>query len=225
MCRQVPQAHRGGMLTITHIQPFSAVPGTASITPRPATRPVRPTPFVRRWRAKVGVHLASTRLDGIAARDLFAEQRRWTEELGLRVADHDPDVETEYSDPFGFYRERGAVMLATVSRVELGLVTLRTVGHLSVGVVALRDRGEGDAELRRMFVQPWARGLGAGPALLSHAIETARDRGYRRIVLESWPGPMDAAISMYRLAGFTETAPLHEYPGVLGMELPLGSGR
>jgi ribosomal protein S18 acetylase RimI-like enzyme len=71
-----------------------------------------------------------------------------------------------------------------------------------------------------MYVSPWARGSGAGTALLDSAIEIASRGGHRRIVLESVPGAMDSAIRMYRDRGFAEIVPFpSDQPSVLAMEL------
>lgn len=57
-------------------------------------------------------------------------------------------------------------------------------------------------ELRKMYFQPAARGLGLGKALLGLLLDEMRSAGYRRCYLEttSW---MQRAQHVYREAGFT----------------------
>ncbi|MFN2547965.1 MAG: GNAT family N-acetyltransferase, partial [Myxococcales bacterium] len=58
---------------------------------------------------------------------------------------------------------------------------------------------------------------------LEKAIAAARERGYRRIVLDTIAGKMDAAIALYRELGFREIPPYYEnpIPGALYLELKL----
>ncbi|KAM3065847.1 hypothetical protein ACMFMF_010776 [Clarireedia jacksonii] len=59
------------------------------------------------------------------------------------------------------------------------------------------------AELKRLFTLPSTRGLGLARLLLSHALCTAHQQGYTRVVLDTLPS-MTAAISLYRSCGFRE---------------------
>ena len=57
-----------------------------------------------------------------------------------------------------------------------------------------------------------ARGRGAGHAALTHIIATARARGYTRLFLETGTTPAyDAALALYRRAGFVSCAPFGDY--------------
>jgi carbonic anhydrase len=144
-----------------------------------------------------------------AARNLFLAQLAWVESLGLDLGAHDSDHAIEYADPVEYYRKRGTLLMASLGRTPVGIVSLRSIG----------DRR---AELRRLFVQPWARGHAAGPALLSAAIAVAPELGARRIVLETLPGAMDTAIALYRRFGFVDTDPFHvDHPGVIALALEL----
>ena len=70
---------------------------------------------------------------------------------------------------------------------------------------------EGDfGELKRMYVRPQARHRGVARAILDTLDEVARDRGVRRLALET--GDMlHAAIRFYERAGFTRCAPFGAY--------------
>jgi putative acetyltransferase len=72
-----------------------------------------------------------------------------------------------------------------------------------VGTVALKYLGEQTFELTKMAVDENQRGLGFGKALMRAALEFARKRGAKRVVLSSHTS-LVPAISMYREAGFIE---------------------
>jgi putative acetyltransferase len=70
------------------------------------------------------------------------------------------------------------------------------------GGVAPLEGGDSDTcELRKMYFLPSLRGLGAGAALMSRCLATARDLGFRRCYLETLSG-MDAAMRLYERSGF-----------------------
>jgi putative acetyltransferase len=75
-------------------------------------------------------------------------------------------------------------------------------GGDAIGMAALVERGDGSAELKRMFVPPAARGRGIAGAILRTVEAHAIDRGVRLIQLET--GPLqDSAIRLYERSGFT----------------------
>ena len=104
-----------------------------------------------------------------------------------------------------------------------------------VGVGCLRRLSPEVAELQRMFVQPSARGIGAGRLLVDQLLLDARAMGFRIVRLESLRA-LTAAHALYRSVGFHEIAPYAESSmtdyqssddlatyraNVLFMELPL----
>jgi len=89
--------------------------------------------------------------------------------------------------------------------------SFRRDGEL-LGVGALRQLDRHHAELKSMHTAQAARGLGVGRAMLAHLIGVARERGCRRVSLET--GSMDAfapARSLYAGAGFRPCGPFGDY--------------
>ncbi|WP_299692578.1 GNAT family N-acetyltransferase [uncultured Tateyamaria sp.] len=67
----------------------------------------------------------------------------------------------------------------------------------------------GVTEIKRVFVDPDARGLGAGRALMQEGIRRASADGYRRMVLDTI-APLHEAVSLYEALGFRPCAPYYE---------------
>jgi putative acetyltransferase len=90
--------------------------------------------------------------------------------------------------------------------------SFRRDGEL-LGVGALKQLDRHHAELKSMHTAQAARGRGIGRAMLGHLIGVARDRGCRRVSLET--GSIDAfapARSLYASAGFRPCGPFGDYP-------------
>ncbi len=81
-----------------------------------------------------------------------------------------------------------------------------------VGMAALVERGDGTAELKRMFVPDAVRGRGIAGELMRTVEAHASSRGLHLIQLET--GPLqDAAIRLYERSGFTRIPNFGKYVG------------
>ena len=106
-----------------------------------------------------------------------------------------------------------------------GRLLLAFAGAEAIGCVALRPFEQG-CEMKRLYVRPDSRGLGAGRALAGAVIEAARELGYRSMRLDTQP-EMSAARALYRSLGFREIEPyrFNPTPGTSFMELDLTAVR
>ena len=104
-----------------------------------------------------------------------------------------------------------------------GCILLAELGGEIAGVVALRQFQPDTGEVKRLFVLPAFHGRGLGRLLMNALLERARAAGYQRLLLDTIPGRMDAAIALYRSLGFRETERYYDdpIPGILYMELLL----
>lgn len=83
---------------------------------------------------------------------------------------------------------------------------------LMAGAVMLVDAGENIGQLRLLHVEPWARGLGIGSALVRECVNFAREAGYAKIKL--WTHTiLTSARRIYEAEGFriVETAMHDEF--------------
>jgi putative acetyltransferase len=141
------------------------------------------------------IHVAASE-DADRVRELF---RDYAAELDVDLGFQ--DFETELADPLGFYE---LVLLAPG------------------GCGALRRIDEQTCEMKRLYVEPAARGGGLGRALAETLIAHARARGYDRMRLDTLP-TMSAARKLYAYLGFEEIEPYRHnpVPGTTYLELEL----
>jgi putative acetyltransferase len=83
-------------------------------------------------------------------------------------------------------------------------------GAQPIGCGALRLLDTTTAEVKRMYVEPERRGNGVGRAVLASLEAAASKMGVERLVLETGVH-QEAAIALYRRAGFTQLDCWGEY--------------
>ncbi len=95
-------------------------------------------------------------------------------------------------------------------------VFVAEAGASVVGFYALERISVGEAELTAMFVEPEHIGRGFGRALIAHAKDTARRRGFEAIVIQGDPN----AVAFYQAAGGVRCGE-RESGSIPGRALPL----
>jgi putative acetyltransferase len=83
-------------------------------------------------------------------------------------------------------------------------------GALAIGCGAIVMADDHSAEIKRMWIDPKARGLKLGAALLAKLETAAREAGCTIMRLETGISQPEA-LALYRKAGFTEIAPFGSY--------------
>ena len=130
----------------------------------------------------------------------------------VRLARHDDIIELaalETSAREGLVDQRGgAALLAEIapvgdwqSVVDAGLLWVAEIDGVVLGFLQLDQRGE-VASVRQVYVDPDARELGFGDALLGEAIADARRRGCQSIEGVALPGDRETK-NLYERAGIT----------------------
>ncbi len=121
-----------------------------------------------------------------SVRELF---REYQARLGVDLCFQGFAAELE-SLPGDYAPPRGRLLLAANDGVP-------------VGCVALRPLEGARCEMKRLFVRPAARGLGAGRALIARILDEARALGYAEMVLDTLP-VMAEAQHLYQAFGFRD---------------------
>ena len=84
-----------------------------------------------------------------------------------------------------------------------GRLYLLLYGGKPAGCIGLRRLDAERCEMKRLYVRPQFRGKGLGDLLVQQIIGDARQIGYKKMLLDTFPF-MEAAIALYRKYGFYE---------------------
>lgn len=154
----------------------------------------------------------------------FVEAQSADELREARQLFHEYEAGLGISLCFQNFAEEVAGLPGDYSRPEGRLLLIRDE-DLIAGCIALRKIGDGICEMKRLYVRPEFRGMRVGRMLVERIIEEARALGYERMLLDTLPGRMDAAIELYRSLGFQEVPAYYNnpVPDAIFMELNLGS--
>jgi len=137
-------------------------------------------------------------------RDLFAEYHEWLGAVvcSARLAEEIANLPGPYASP------SGRLWLARSDSGE------------PVGCIGVRRHEGRRAEIKRLYVRPEARATGLGSALISEAIDAARQLRYEEALITTLPDMMPVAAAMYERLGFTETEPFFDHSHV-GEDVPM----
>ena len=106
------------------------------------------------------------------------------------------------------------VFALDLSKLRVPEITFWTVwdGGVLLGCGALKALSTTHGEIKSMRTPAAHRGRGAGRAVLERIIETARQRGYQLLSLETGSHPaFGVAQQLYRSAGFEYSGPFADY--------------
>jgi putative acetyltransferase len=139
-------------------------------------------------------------------RSLFREYESW---LGLSLCfqGFEEELETlpgKYAEPDG--------------RIFIGYVD-----DEPAGCIGLRKLDDGICEMKRLYLRESARGQGLGNALIDKLIADAREIGYKKMRLDTYPPKMGKAVGLYESHGFRVIEPYYDNPhgDTLFMEMDL----
>ncbi len=82
----------------------------------------------------------------------------------------------------------------------------------AAGMVMMKPKSDHICEMNRMYVRPTARGHGLGKALVAELLGTARNLGYRQMMLAA-AARHHESLPLYRSFGFVEDKGLPETGG------------
>jgi GNAT superfamily N-acetyltransferase len=82
-----------------------------------------------------------------------------------------------------------------------GRLVLAFIDNKACGIGCLKSINNEIGEIKRMYVDPSFRKIGAGRAILQSLLNAAKESGYKKVRLDS-PKFMEAAHSLYRSFGF-----------------------
>lgn len=92
-----------------------------------------------------------------------------------------------------------------------GIILLAELDGAPVGCGMTHALNAQDAEIKRVFVRPEARGTGAGQALSQALVDQARVDGYSRVLLDT-AAAFKGAQRLYERLGFQARGPYTELP-------------
>jgi putative acetyltransferase len=104
-----------------------------------------------------------------------------------------------------------ALEVSALGEPDVSFFSCREDGRV-LGVGALKRLSDADAEIKSMHTASEARGRGVGAAVLDELLRVARERGFRRVSLETGAGDAFApARALYARAGFVPCGAFGSY--------------
>ena len=148
-------------------------------------------------------------------RQLVREYVAW---IALDLAFQEIDAEID-GLPGDYAPPRGALLVASrPGEPPVAMIALRPLHTACLADLSAVASGEGGSarsakagEMKRLFVQPSARGQGLARTLILRLLDEARAIGYQEIRLDTLPMMGDAQ-AIYGALGFIDIAPYYDTP-------------
>jgi ribosomal protein S18 acetylase RimI-like enzyme len=99
----------------------------------------------------------------------------------------------------------------TENRPPRGIMRLAILDGTPAGCGTVQTLAPGDAEIKRVWIAPEARGIGAGRALMERLVADCRAMGFRRILMDTGRA-LPAAAALYDAMGFRRRGPYRPMP-------------
>jgi GNAT superfamily N-acetyltransferase len=99
----------------------------------------------------------------------------------------------------------------TENRPPRGMMRLLMVEDQPLGCGTIQTIGDGDAEIKRVYIAPSAQGRGAGRRMMEQLIADCRTLGFRRILMDTGQF-LTTATALYDSMGFTRRGPYGDLP-------------
>ncbi len=152
------------------------------------------------WVGVDEIKVRAARFDEPAVQRLIAEAMAELRRRYGGSGDDTPVAATDFAPPTGAFFVAGTGSGAT---------------EKLLGCAGWRAHGE-DAELKRMFTTPAARGRGVARRVLAAIEESARERGCKRVILETGDKQPEA-IALYVKCGYERIEDFGYYKGEEGV--------
>ena len=142
-------------------------------------------------------------------RQLVREYVAW---IALDLAFQEIDAELE-GLPGDYAPPRGILLVASrPGEPPVAMIALRPLEKACLAGARSAEAGTAKAaEMKRLYVQPSARGHGLAKALILRLLDEARALGYEEIRLDTLPMMGDAQ-ALYSALGFADIAPYYDTP-------------
>lgn len=207
--------------------------GLATVEPSTADRRVRIARLTEAGREERAVldrrsdELAASFLEPLSARQrerlvgAMADVERLLTAAMVELAPADPDhpharhcigayfAELARRFPSGFDPARARRIEGDDMRPPAGMLIVASLRGAPIGCGALRFHANGWAEIKRMWVDESARGLGVGRRLLGELEARAAENGATTVRLDT-NASLTEAIALYRSSGYVEVPPFND---------------
>ena len=140
------------------------------------------------------------------AHAIFNDQRALEESIAYYESQHELK---DMDDIQKNYFENGGIFLVMTDNDQL------------ICTGAIRKLKDDICELKRLWLLPEYHGQGLGYRMLNELLTYARDKGYKRIWLETDPVAQSRALEFYKRLGFYEIPSYTDLDGEVAMELVL----